>query len=218
MDVGDKLTTTFKRAPVFGEIQILVLVQCTGVGQRIWECSEKDRAAERERSRFGLMQTETCLLVPRFPLRRTTVAPARMRHRTFLFFSPEAFLWATNILAVLIKACRSSVACPFLVHASPRRKRPSASKAHCAQLSREQISNGFAAARDASGFYAHLLPAERPACHEIISLGEHLRPKAGWPILAIQQLRGHTTEKMTRHYLEGHEWVRFEVPRARISD
>ena len=121
-------------------------------------------------------------------------------------------------LAELIKACRSSVACPFLVHALPKRKRPNASKAHWAQLSREQISKGFAAARDASDFYADLPPAERPTFHEIISLGEHLRRKSGWPISAIQQLRGHTTEKMTRHYLEGHEWVRFEVPRARISD
>jgi len=104
------------------------------------------------------------------------------------------------------------------VHALSKRKRPSASKVHWAQLSREQISNGFAVARDGSGFYADLPPAERPTFHEIISLGEHLRRKAGWPISAIQQLRGHTTEKMTRHYLEGHEWVRFEVPLARISD
>ena len=65
--------------------------------------------------------------------------------------------------------------------------------------------------------YAHLLAGERSTFHEIISLGEHLRNKAGWPISAIQQLRGHTTEKMTRHYLEGHEWVRLEVPKGTVK-
>src|SRR3569832_661418 len=62
------------------------------------------------------------------------------------------------------------------------------------------------------------LLAERPTFHEIISLGDHLRRKAGWPIPAIQQLRGHTTEKMTRHYLEGHEWVQNKDPHTRKTD
>ena len=118
-------------------------------------------------------------------------------------------------LEELIASCRDNVACPYLVHALPKRAAKSKEKAHHSQLSRKQISDGFAKARDASGVYAHLSPEERPTFHEIISLGQHLREQAGWTLEDIQQLRGHATTRMTRHYLEGHEWCTFVIPPAR---
>ncbi|MGH8593673.1 MAG: hypothetical protein ACREX9_00180 [Gammaproteobacteria bacterium] len=54
------------------------------------------------------------------------------------------------------------------------RKRVKGMQEHWAQLSLKQISDGFAEARDASGFYKELQAQERPSFHELISLGEHL--------------------------------------------
>jgi len=115
-------------------------------------------------------------------------------------------------LEELIASCRDNVACPYLVHALPKRTAKSKEKAHHSQLSRKQISDGFAKARDASGVYVHLSREEQPTFHEIISLGQYLREKSGWTLEDIQQLRGHTTARMTRHYLEGHEWCTVQIP------
>ncbi|MEY3220285.1 MAG: hypothetical protein RIT27_1642, partial [Pseudomonadota bacterium] len=40
--------------------------------------------------------------------------------------------------------------------------------------------------------------------HEIRALSAHLYEEAGIDKKHIQMLLGHTTEKMTEHYLEGH--------------
>jgi len=115
-------------------------------------------------------------------------------------------------LADLINRCRDDIPCPYLIHQRPRRVKKSAEKAHPFQLSRKQISDGFAAAREASGRFAHLEPAQRPTFHEIIALGELLRQKEGWSVREIQTLRGHTNARMTEHYLEGHEWTTVAIP------
>jgi integrase len=117
-------------------------------------------------------------------------------------------------LGEVIEACRDRVLCPFLVHERPRWVRPSKEKEHHFQLSAKQISDGFADARDATGLFQDMPAAERPTFHEIISLGQHLREQQGWSKQQIQQLRGHTSVKMTEVYLEGHTWTTFQVPGA----
>lgn len=115
-------------------------------------------------------------------------------------------------LGELIRKCRDEIACPFLVHRRPERVKKAKDRAHPFQLTANQISRGFAEARDKAGIYSHLAPEERPTFHELIALGEHLREKQGWTTRQLQTLRGHTQEKTTRVYLEGHEWTTVEVP------
>lgn len=118
-------------------------------------------------------------------------------------------------LGDLIAACRDDIACPFLVHERPRRMVRSKEKEHPFQLTPRAISDGFVEARDTAGVMSNLGPAARPTFHELLSLGEHLRKEAGWSTKQLQVLRGHTSERMTEHYLEGHTWTTVEVPNER---
>lgn len=117
-------------------------------------------------------------------------------------------------LGGIIDRCRDSVLCPYLVHEQPQKLRRVKSKGHQFQLTASAISRGFAAARDATGLFDDLDTGEAPTFHEVISLGQHLREQAGWSMDQIQRLRGHTTTRMTEHYMEGHAWTTIEVPNA----
>lgn len=116
-------------------------------------------------------------------------------------------------LGELIKHCRADgIHSPHLVHRLPRRVKKAQGREHPFQLTPQQITKGFAAARDAAGIYDHLPRAERPTFHELLALGEHLREKQGWTPQQIQRLRGHTKESTTKIYLAGHEWTTVEGP------
>lgn len=115
-------------------------------------------------------------------------------------------------LGELIGACRDDILCPFLVHERPQRVRKSTEKRHPFQLTRKAISDGFAEARDAAGLYTDLAAEEKPSFHELLGLGEWLREQQGWTLKQIQALRGHTSERMTSVYLEGHAYTTIEVP------
>ena len=117
-----------------------------------------------------------------------------------------------NTLAELIEHCRDDTICPFVIHEKPEKARKSKEKEHLFQLTRSAISHGFSEARDATGLFDSMKPSERPTYHELLSLGEHLREKQGWDTKAIQALRGHTTERMTQHYLDGHTWQTIVEP------
>jgi len=119
-----------------------------------------------------------------------------------------------HTLRELIKACRDQVHCPYLLHQKPKNYRKSKEKDHWGQLAPRDLSDLFAEAREASGHYSHLKPAEKPTLHEIIALGEYLRKESGWSIKQIQTLRGHTQEKTTLLYLEGHDWTTVEIPKC----
>ena len=67
----------------------------------------------------------------------------------------------------------------------------------------------FKKARDASGYFDHLRPEQRPTFHELRGLGGDLYRKAGWLESEIQRLMGHSTVTMTKGYLADHEhWER----------
>jgi hypothetical protein len=102
----------------------------------------------------------------------------------------------------IISTCRDAALCPFVIHKKPLKKRESKEKQHSMQLSGKEISDGFAEARDKAGIKS----ANPPTFHELISLGEFLRKESGWPLEQIKVLRGHTSEKMTVKYLDGHDW------------
>ena len=118
-------------------------------------------------------------------------------------------------LAELLQISRSDgILCPFIVHERPQRTRPSTEKEHPFQLSCKQISDGFAEARAKCGLFEGLAANKQPTFHECLGLGEFLRQEQGWTLKQIQSLRGHTTERMTEHYLDGHAWTTIEVPFA----
>ena len=112
-------------------------------------------------------------------------------------------------LGDIITHCRDAIACPYVIHEKRQRRMKSQEKDHMLQLSVKQISDGFAKARTATGLFDEV--DHPPTFHELLSLSEFLRKEQGWTIKQIQTLRGHTSEKMTRHYLEGQEWTTVEV-------
>lgn len=115
-------------------------------------------------------------------------------------------------LADIISHCRDALACPYVIHEKRLRRMKSQEKDHMMQLSVKQLSDGFAKARNATGLFDEV--DHPPTFHELLSLGEFLRTEQGWTIKQIQTLRGHTSEKMTRHYLEGQEWTTVEVAKG----
>jgi len=80
------------------------------------------------------------------------------------------------------------------------------------QLTGDKISKGFAEARKRAG--VAIESDHPPSFHELLSLGEFLRKQQGWSLKEIQTLRGHTSEKMTQHYLDGHDWTTVQIPKV----
>ena len=114
-------------------------------------------------------------------------------------------------LSDLIRQCRDKQVCPYVIHQLPgRRGMPMASeKEHVMQLTGDQLSKGFANARDLAGVGKE--SEYPPTFHELLSLGEYLRKEQGWTVKQIQILRGHSSEKMTQKYLDGQEWTTVEM-------
>lgn len=114
-------------------------------------------------------------------------------------------------LQAVIDRCRDDVVSPFLVHRLPERARPRELRAehrvHHTQVLPEQLSRGFADARDATDLFK--AEANPPTFHEIRSLGGKLYQDAGWSIEQVQALMAHASSEMTAGYLAGHEnqWV-----------
>jgi integrase len=108
-------------------------------------------------------------------------------------------------LEALIAGCRDAVVSPFLVHRLPGKARPQQLRAkersHHTQVLPEQLSRAFADARDK----AKITGDNPPTFHEIRSLGGALLQDAGWTLQQVQALMGHSSDAMTKVYLEGHE-------------
>lgn len=119
----------------------------------------------------------------------------------------------TELRAVFTRSKRTGILSPFVIHRQPqkRQRRVMDAKEHWTQLSPEILTRTFKDLRDQLHLCDHLTPAQRPSFHEIRALGADLYRKAGWPEDAIQRLLGHSSEKMTRVYLEGHEVMYVEA-------
>lgn len=134
--------------------------------------------------------------------------------------SDKAFLAIAISLALagVIKRCRASgVVSPFLVHYRPehRSREELEAKEHWTQVREEYLTRAFEKARDATGLFKDWEPGIAPGFHEIRSLGGHLYEKAGYDKGYIQSLMGHTSSKMTQHYLNGHE-IQFHAVAANL--
>jgi integrase len=122
---------------------------------------------------------------------------------------------SAKTLSDIIKSCRDDFVCPFIIHRPPKRRgiEMAAEKDHLMQLTGDEISKGFAKARDKAGIKVED-GLTLPTFHELLSLGEYLRSQQGWTLKEIQSLRGHTSDKMTKHYLDGHDWTTVETPKC----
>lgn len=114
-----------------------------------------------------------------------------------------------EIQAVIDRGLKMGVVCPFIVRMKPLRRAPQEKKAkgraHFAQLVPEQLTRGFAEARDTLDVFKAMPPAKRPTFHEIRGLGGMLyKEKMGWTDVQVQALMGHEDVGMTRDYLEQH--------------
>ena len=85
-------------------------------------------------------------------------------------------------LAELISSFRDKRVCPYVIHQMPARRAKviADEKDHVMQLTGDQLSKGFAKARD----LAEVGKGSKtpPTLHELLSLGEFLRKEQGWNI------------------------------------
>lgn len=92
-----------------------------------------------------------------------------------------------------------------MVHRLQAKARPqnlrAKERSHHTQVLPEQLSRAFADARDE----AKITGDNPPTFHEIRSLGGALLQDAGWTLQQVQVLTGHSSETMTKVYLEGHD-------------
>lgn len=127
----------------------------------------------------------------------------------------------TDHLQQVLATCRSNIASPYIIHRMPKRIPPRkqwpAWRKHHTQVSVPQIDKDFDIAR-AAAVREHGLswPGTPPTWHCIRALGGADMREAGVPNQVIQKLYGHTTERMTRVYLDQHDAPasRIELPQS----
>lgn len=114
-------------------------------------------------------------------------------------------------LAAVIARCRDDVPSPYLIHRRPKklRREYAEKKGHWTKVAPEMLTREFQRLRDELGLFNHLPMEARPSFHEIRALGGDMYLEAGWTKEEVQALMGHSSAKMTEHYLAGHRirWV-----------
>lgn len=104
----------------------------------------------------------------------------------------------------VVKASRADgIACPYIVHRRPARRIAFKGQTHWAQVSRGVLTDAWKEACEGTSL-ERIPTGRRPTFHEIRALGGWLYEQQGRTSEQIQALMGHTTQKMTEHYLEGH--------------
>jgi len=111
-----------------------------------------------------------------------------------------------------VSKCRDTILCPFIIHRKPVRMIRWEGREHHYQVRGETLSKEFSKVRDQSGLFDTLSSSEKPTFHEIRSLAADIYKKMYGKKFS-QKLLGHTKEKMTQVYLDGHEelWTEIKV-------
>ncbi|SEG14004.1 tyrosine-type recombinase/integrase [Marinobacterium lutimaris] len=91
--------------------------------------------------------------------------------------------------------------CPFVVSQWPKQRRMGKTKTHMAQVTTRRLISMFDESRKAAGFTGE----NEPTFHSVRSLFDKLASDAGYDIKLVQHAMAHSSEEMTREYLEGHE-------------
>lgn len=110
-----------------------------------------------------------------------------------------------NLLRQLIQRARElslqNRRCPFVINHWPKQKRLGKTKVHIAQVTTRRLIAMFDEARTMAGFKG----ANAPVFHGIRSLADLLAKEAGYDIKIVQHAMAHSSEEMTKAYLEGHQ-------------
>ncbi|MCX4025208.1 tyrosine-type recombinase/integrase [Endozoicomonas sp. SM1973] len=111
-----------------------------------------------------------------------------------------------DLQAIIQRARSSGVLSPFIIHRKPlqRQRKQLEAKAHWTAITPRYLSDAFAQARDKTDLFTSVPQQQRPTFHEIRALGGHLYEQHGRTKAEVRSLMGHTTDKMTEHYLQGH--------------
>lgn len=129
----------------------------------------------------------------------------RAVHKQITLANHKPILAIVNACMLTRNNTRDGVAAIHLIHDPDMADNGKADKAHYSSITPEYLSRAFQQARDATGLFDAVAPAERPTFHEIRSLHVHIRLSAGEALEAIQGDLGHHTIEMTEHYAAGHE-------------
>ena len=110
-------------------------------------------------------------------------------------------LEVTPELRQLIGRTHDGLLSPFVLHNRPRRRKPNKRfpRKHWTQLTPDQLTREFARIKKL------VAPEVNTAFHEIRSLGAFLLRKQGVDEAQVQALLGHSSVKMSRYYMSGHE-------------
>ena len=110
-----------------------------------------------------------------------------------------------NLLRELIQRSRElslkNRRCPFVISHWPKQKRLGKTKEHLAQVTPRRLIAMFDEARKLAGFTG----SNAPVFHGIRSLADLLAKEAGYDIKVVQHAMAHSSEEMTKAYLEGHQ-------------
>ena len=122
-----------------------------------------------------------------------------------------------NLLKQLIHKSRElslqNRRCPFVISHWPKQKRLGQHKEHMAQVTPRRLISMFNDARKHAGF----TQANAPTFHSIRSLSDLLATEAGYDIKEVQHAMAHSSEEMTKAYLEGHD-LPFEQVNVQFSE
>ncbi len=125
----------------------------------------------------------------------------------------------TAEMEALISECTASeIHSPFLVHYKPEKltEKTRAAKGHWSAVTAGYVSRAFSGIRDTLPEFQAMTEAERPTWHELRSLGGDLYLQQGFDKAFVNMLMGHTSEKMTQKYLNGHR-VEFSAAKAGLK-
>ncbi|RDH44653.1 integrase [Zooshikella ganghwensis] len=116
-----------------------------------------------------------------------------------------------SLKKVIKRARCTGINSPLLIHKQPQRILTG--QGHWSAVKPDYLSRSFSKARDASGIYENISKEILPTFHELRSLGGLLYEQQGWSKAQVRQLMGHTSDKMTEHYLKGHDtrWTQVDA-------
>lgn len=104
-------------------------------------------------------------------------------------------------LQKIIERARDDIESPYIVHKPLYQKTMNIERTF---VTRKYLSKEFTKVRDELGVQADLPREARATLYEVRALGSWLSKEYA-DMKAIQNLMGHTDERMTQHYQEGHE-------------
>ncbi len=122
----------------------------------------------------------------------------------------------TDMEKVIAECMATPIASPNLLHFKPKRITHSDEK-HWSAINADFLSKQFSVARDSLPIFQNMKNEELPTFHEIRALGSKIYEDKYGKVqgqLIANMLMGHTSDKMTAHYLDGH---RVEFNQAGIN-